>query len=317
MRHILCLGFLLLLSRGAQGYDLGGPCVVEHREEPAESGRRFRETGKAVEAQDWAKAIALEKQSVRERCDIEYNWYMLVSYLVSARKDAEAIDVLDEMDRRGFVVKPFDPGSGLENINRLLDSAAFKASRVGKKLEEKKRLSEIRRAEFRKKLAAMTPAERPPANYVAQGACPFECCTYREWTVEADTPLVDRPGGSKRIGTAKQGTRVKGLTGEVRLKPVAAGIIFDKDRLKKGDIIFQLDYEGEGYSHFWYQGEVVSDELSVANFCPEPNASCWAEYIDPPGESERPVWWVNIELPDGTRGWTDKARNFGNMDACG
>ena len=39
-------------------------------------------------------------------------------------------------------------------------------------------------------LAAAARAQtRPPRNYEDRGACPFECCTYREWSVEEDTVL--------------------------------------------------------------------------------------------------------------------------------
>lgn len=51
----------------------------------------------------------------------------------------------------------------------------------------------------------------PPRVFVDKGACSFECCTYRPWTVDADTHLYDRPGG-KKVGMVKKGECVTGVT---------------------------------------------------------------------------------------------------------
>ena len=56
-----------------------------------------------------------------------------------------------------------------------------------------------------------------PLTYLDRGACPFECCTYQRWTVAKDTVAYAEPNkGSKRMGLFKKGSRVRGLTGEVR-----------------------------------------------------------------------------------------------------
>ena len=31
----------------------------------------------------------------------------------------------------------------------------------------------------------------PPMPYIDQGACPFECCTYRDWVAEAGFQAVE------------------------------------------------------------------------------------------------------------------------------
>ena len=66
----------------------------------------------------------------------------------------------------------------------------------------------------------LVPAQKMrehPATYLDKGACPFECCTYRRWNTLKDTVAYTLPDKrSKRIGTFKKGTWVRGLTGEVR-----------------------------------------------------------------------------------------------------
>ena len=56
--------------------------------------------------------------------------------------------------------------------------------------------------------------DAPPAVYVDEGACPFECCTYREWTVRKSVTVFDRPNGRETAHLSK-GERLKALTGEV------------------------------------------------------------------------------------------------------
>ena len=42
-----------------------------------------------------------------------------------------------------------------------------------------------------------------PSVYVDEGACPFECCTYREWRVEEKTDILSSPDlQSQTVGTA-------------------------------------------------------------------------------------------------------------------
>jgi hypothetical protein len=55
-----------------------------------------------------------------------------------------------------------------------------------------------------------------PAFYVDKGACPFECCTYREWRAEKPTRLYADPNAdSPFVGVAEKGIFVKAETGEV------------------------------------------------------------------------------------------------------
>src|SRR5688572_11341642 len=57
---------------------------------------------------------------------------------------------------------------------------------------------------------------KPPQPYFDRGACPFECCTYRDWNVTE--PTVVRKAMNDRSPVAfrlKKGERVVGVTGVV------------------------------------------------------------------------------------------------------
>lgn len=197
-------------------------------------------------------------------------------------------------------------------------------------------------------LAAVAGAGRPAAAdgppltdgwYVDEGACPFEGCTYRDWTVEADTVLYSRPWSARSAGTARAGGSVKGLTGIVYTRPVPIEVAHSIDyetyemnvglvtlNLVPGQTIYLLTYQGESFYLAWFKGRLLSLEPSagmmtelpddgwgVSN-CRPPTASCWWQV--PPGRQRyESVWWAQIQLPDGTRGWTRQLRNFGNIDA--
>lgn len=134
----------------------------------------------------------------------------------------------------------------------------------------------------------------PPKMYVDKGACPFECCTYREWTVTKDTDLFDAVDGKKKVGVAKKGSKVTGVTGEVHTVPL-------KMKDKEGNEFFLLTYQGEGFWKIWKDGSVKPDVEQDWKEDKRPNST----------------WWVQIKLKDGTTGWTKEAGNFGNMDSCG
>ncbi len=136
-------------------------------------------------------------------------------------------------------------------------------------------------------------ASPPPAIFVDKGACPFECCTYREWTVEKDTELFDKIDGKKIIGKAVKGTKIQGVTGEVHTIPL-------KTKTEKGHEVYLLTYQGEGFWKTWDDG-IVKENVELLSIKKHPQST----------------WWVLIKLPDGKTGWTKNVENFGNIDACG
>ncbi len=155
-------------------------------------------------------------------------------------------------------------------------------------------------------------AQTPKMPFTDVGACPFECCTYREWTVKRETVIYkEMRGGSPIAYRVKKSDKVMGLTGVVittragRVKALKDfTFAHTKVRVKAGDIFYTLTYRGEGFFLIWYKGKKFESEVSEESkmkFLVEPAS----------------IWWVKIRNRKGQIGWTMKVENFDNMDACG
>jgi hypothetical protein len=152
--------------------------------------------------------------------------------------------------------------------------------------------------------------KKPPKVFIDQGACPFECCSYGEWTVKMTTVIYDEVDGKKIIGTAKPGTKVFAQTGEVHTVPVKVkyhrplgftGGASPSGPLEDGETVWALTFQGEDYWKVWKDGEIITE---VPLHLPDKKAPA-------------STWWVKIRLPDGLTGWIKEAHNFGNKGDCG
>jgi hypothetical protein len=167
-------------------------------------------------------------------------------------------------------------------------------------------------------------SEGPALPYEDWGACPFECCTYRDWTASAPTAVLkERRKRSPVAFQLQSGDQVRGITGVVVtsnpgrlevLKPFTLGEKPNRTALvKKGDVLFLIHYTGEGYSLFWFNGHIYSDMLDEADR---------VDLNPPPGANYRTIskaqvaWWVKVRNADGRVGWTDQSGNFDHMDRC-
>lgn len=175
-------------------------------------------------------------------------------------------------------------------------------------------------------ISRATPPAQPPLPYKSEGACPFECCTYRTWTVEADTDvLAEHRDGSRVAFRVRRGQRVDGLTGVVITATLGRAIVRRAGTLgaeghsltvRPGDDVFVLHYVGEGYWKLWVQGSIIDDQL------PDKDGGCENDLREPIEcaiqITERPdaVWWAKIRS-HGRTGWTRELDHFGNVDACG
>jgi hypothetical protein len=318
--RLLCLLLVCLTAAAAWpaparagGFDLGGPCVS--RSDPEDS---YLELPRARERGDWPRVIALETESVRRMCANPYRWYQLADAYLRAGDRARAAAVLKEVYDRGFEVKPSAIGAQ-DTLLEFLDSADFRASDIGRILEAHAQELSARRDAYRRRLASLSDADRPDPTHISLGACPFECCVFRDWSVLADTALVERPLGERVTGTVRAGGTVTAVTGRVYVEPVPLGVAHDFGTFKKGDALFLLDYLGEGYYGVFHRGEIVGVEFTDLSYCVRPSEACWAETLSPEVDParRRHDWWVLIEARDGTTGWTRETRNFGNNNACG
>ena len=159
---------------------------------------------------------------------------------------------------------------------------------------------------------------RPPVNYADYGACPFECCTYRRWSVVKDTVLYkERSEKSGEAFHVRKGEQVTGLTGVViTLKPGKAsvrkattiGTGKRRTQVKPGDVLYLLHYEGEGIYKIWFRGGIYENEVSTAA-----DVNGKIQLLNEPDN----VWWVKVKNSRNQIGWSKQDKNFGDMDACG
>jgi hypothetical protein len=141
---------------------------------------------------------------------------------------------------------------------------------------------------------------RPPSPYIDVGACPFECCTYRDWRAERPVVLFDRPDG-RRIAELGKEEWIRALTGETHSIPlrVVASREVPEAGIHPGDVFYVLHYEGEFYWLIWYEGKTFNAEA---------------------GDSRVPKtkWWAKVRRKDGSLGWVKAGGGaFSNQDQCG
>ena len=177
--------------------------------------------------------------------------------------------------------------------------------------------------------AQAAPSE-PSMPYIAQGACPFECCTYREWQAREDVPAYAEPRDDAiKVTTVKIDGRVTAETGFVVTK--AAGVvkvlrnisvgyppeargpnISSELNLRPGDILYLLHPLGEGNSLFWYEGKTYIDQILFG----EPGSR---EMPEPPFREMSEAkydWWVKIRTAAGRILWLKNPPYFRYADAC-
>jgi hypothetical protein len=147
--------------------------------------------------------------------------------------------------------------------------------------------------------------------YKDVGACPFECCTYRQWTAKKNLILYKNMSESSPIAfRVTKGEKVTGMTGVVITTVAGKAEILknqtlesSKVQVKKGDTLFLLTYLGEGWFRIWYQGKFFEDD-GYAN---------GIKILSMP----KAVWWVKIKNRKGQIGWTKSSDEFNNQDQCG
>lgn len=159
----------------------------------------------------------------------------------------------------------------------------------------------------------------PPKVFIDKGACPFECCTYRDWSARKDITLVDKPNGSKTVGTIKKDEVIKAVTGEVHVIPTPMEIVFKHRKFKVGDKAYLLTYEGEGFHRVWFNGKITSEEIffpfgdsETSKSCPTPSDECWGRVTG----QHKGTWWIQIKMKNGKLGWTKESDQFDNQDSC-
>jgi hypothetical protein len=157
----------------------------------------------------------------------------------------------------------------------------------------------------------------PAVPYVSEGACPFECCTYRTWTVERATETrVERKKDAPVSFALHPGDKVQALTGAVLVSRLGRAraprdMTLPGLALRAGDEVSVLHPVGEGFWLVWKDGKTASaqvNERPAAGGRGEPELRLL--------EKPHFTWWVLVRPPQGRPGWSNQPENFGNKDRC-
>lgn len=149
----------------------------------------------------------------------------------------------------------------------------------------------------------------PSLPFLDWEACPFEGCTYREWTATSPVEVFDTwEPGRKHIATIPSKGAVTGISGVViTYKPGVIRLNKDlaQDHLRPGDTILTYTYRGEGFSAVWFKGRFYGDyDISFTKW-PDGGGCggdhCAADYVDL-GEK---VWWAKVKMKSGVVGWVN------------
>lgn len=309
----------LALHPRAGNFDLGGPCLLPGDSE-LESLSNTEVSGERLAAEnagDWNRLLNFEKASVRLNCEIRYRWLSLAEVLLRLGRNQDAIEVLKDAHSRGDL-DMHDPGL----VGKFLRSVEFRKSEFGVRFWKPFETAQVRNRRFIEALKKLPARKGPPDIYVAKNACPFECCTFREWTVKTSVDLLDKPNGNTIVTRLSPGQKVSGVTGEVHVKPRPAGVVYPTTlgslSFEEGDIFFVLDFRGEAY-RIWANGKVLAESIDEpSRACAKPSKGCWAQWIleDSKAPEDQAIWWVKIRTKDGKSGWTKGSGSFGNQDAC-
>ena len=171
---------------------------------------------------------------------------------------------------------------------------------------------------------------RPPLPYEDVGACPFECCTYREWIANKNTPLHrNRNNNTPVVFRVTPRERVQGVTGvvittragEIRIRRAITIQAYSPRgdntsrsiQARPGDIVYLLTSQGEGSYKAWFKGQlIIINAIDVMEQNQRGSAGTGSNI-----PQTTSTWWVQIKNRRGQTGWTDQPGNFDNKDACG
>jgi hypothetical protein len=149
----------------------------------------------------------------------------------------------------------------------------------------------------------------PRVPYEDWGACPFECCTYRKWSVNKDTPVKSgRSDAAPVVFVAKAGDWVTAITGIVITTTPGKSVVKVPMTLGSlpavpGDVLELFTYQGEGFYKAWFKGQLLDGVEAYGDI---------VLTVMPVS-----VWWVKMSDSTGKVGWTRETGNFGDNYGCG
>jgi hypothetical protein len=160
-------------------------------------------------------------------------------------------------------------------------------------------------------------SKRPELPFFDWNACPFEGCTYREWTALKPVVVYDTWERTRtRIAKLAKGEKVTAITGVVIIfKP---GIIrmdrdLPQDGLKRGDMILTYAYRGEGAWAVWFDGKYVNGfEVPYAKRAD--GKGCLEDCAATELQDGNKEWWAKIKLKSGKTAWVNMDKDVQSFD---
>jgi hypothetical protein len=158
--------------------------------------------------------------------------------------------------------------------------------------------------------------EEPPlvdGYYVEPGdSCGEACPTFGKWKATAASEVyADASIDAEVIAHVVAGEMVTTTPGHTLVRPLRGVVQKAGGGLSAGEVVYQLLGDGEGFAFdVWRKGQVLSVEAEGAN-APE------ITWDDRHEEGPLSLWWVRVELPDGTKGWLRNPSDFDGMGPLG
>ena len=164
----------------------------------------------------------------------------------------------------------------------------------------------------------------PPIPFNEPGACPFQCCTYREWSVDWGTDIrADKRDDAPIAFHVAVNDTVTAVTGVVMTtkagraeatRPLTVGT--KHTPVAAGEPIYLLRSVGSGDWKIWIKGQTDEQYIGSPAYCAsgkQDSDECALRVVEQPEN----VWWVQIRDALGREGWTREVDHFGNIDSCG
>ena len=175
-------------------------------------------------------------------------------------------------------------------------------------------------------VAACGRTERvgPPIPFDEPGACPFQCCTYREWSVDWGTDIrTDKRDDASVAFHVNLNDTVTALTGVVTTTKIGratasrqVNVGANRVPVAAGQPIYLLRSVGSGDWKIWMNGKTDEQYVGSPAYCAsgkQTSDECALTVLEQPTT----VWWVKVRDAQGREGWTREVDHFGNIDACG
>ena len=167
-----------------------------------------------------------------------------------------------------------------------------------------------------------TRAPRPTAPLTIERVCPFECCTYGNWTLRNPAALRSGPRRTSPVlAQLKRGQRVRSDSGIMHVDTIGV-VAVEKDYandiyhtpFQRGDTILVLDFLGEGQYNAWWRGYAIQVESFWDGPQWEPDPSRVGKIV----QKQTSTWWAHVRDNKAHRGWIDMTHvSAAGADACG